>query len=243
MTGHYRHVLEMAFPAFVTDGAIMGMVYHKPFNNPGSKLPDIVVIDRNPCSVVRRGHTGHDNVAAGVIFIMELLYRAHPAGPDGAQRWMPTEIRDVEAQGKACAEEILSFRNFIRDIVYINSGQVLSPGTTLLRYVSLKVFSEKFQCALQRLHGSWRKSAKSAAGPEQFCMRFKDLQIIRFATTVFNGLENPCGPRQSFPAGRAPSTGFPGEKAFQVMNHSNRACMIVQRYHCSRAETAPGFLD
>jgi len=45
MTGHYRHVLKMTFSAFITDRAIVGMVDHQPFNNPSSKLPDIVVIN------------------------------------------------------------------------------------------------------------------------------------------------------------------------------------------------------
>lgn len=82
-------------------------------------------------------------MAVGVILITELLYRAHPAGPNGVQRGMPAEIGDVEAQGKACVKEILSFGNFIRDIIYVNFGQVLSPGTTLLRDMPFKVFSEK----------------------------------------------------------------------------------------------------
>jgi len=82
-------------------------------------------------------------MAAGVVLITELLYRTHPAGPDGAQRRMPTEIGNVEAEGKACAKEILSFGNFIRDIFDVNFGQVLSPGTTLLSDMPFKVFSEK----------------------------------------------------------------------------------------------------
>jgi hypothetical protein len=38
MASGYRHVLEQAMPAFVADGAIMGMVHHEPFDDVLAKI-------------------------------------------------------------------------------------------------------------------------------------------------------------------------------------------------------------
>ena len=82
MPCHQRHVLQVTFAALVTDRAVMRVVQHQQFDNACAEGPDLRVIDGYAEILCHRRHAGHDDLAAGVVFIPELLYSAEPAGAD-----------------------------------------------------------------------------------------------------------------------------------------------------------------
>ena len=98
VAGHYRHVLQVAMTAFLTDRAVVRVVGHQPFNDTGAKRLGLVVVDGNPGAISGRGHAGHDDTTAGVVFVGVLLDRALAAGADATERRVPAKIGDVEAE-------------------------------------------------------------------------------------------------------------------------------------------------
>ena len=84
--GHHRHVLQMAFAALVAHRAIVRMVQHQPFDHAGAKLR-APRGRRSRCGSVCGGrHARHDDLAALVVLVLELLDRALAARAHRAQR-------------------------------------------------------------------------------------------------------------------------------------------------------------
>ena len=73
MAVHHSHILQMAFAAFVTHRAIVRVIHHQPFRNAGAKLSRLGIINGNPNPVFGGSHARHDNLAALVFLILELL--------------------------------------------------------------------------------------------------------------------------------------------------------------------------
>ena len=76
MAVHDRHILQMAFAALVAHRAIVRMIHHQPFRHAGAKLSRLGIIDGNPDPVFGGSHARHDNLAALVFLVLELLDRA-----------------------------------------------------------------------------------------------------------------------------------------------------------------------
>ncbi len=154
MPCHDRHVLQMAFTAFIADRAVMGMVEHQPFYNASAKLYRLRVIYRYACAVCSRRHAGHDNATSFVILILELLDSALSAGPDRMHGRMPAEIRHIEAERKAGVKQVLPVFHFIWSVVNIYRCQSLSPRAHLPDDMPVKVRPEMPQCAFQGFHSA-----------------------------------------------------------------------------------------
>ena len=98
VAGHHRHVLQMAMPAFLAHRTVVRVVDHQPLDDAGAKSPGFLVDDGDPGVVAGRCHAGHHQPAPGVVLVAELLHRALAAGTHAAQRRMPAEVGNVEAE-------------------------------------------------------------------------------------------------------------------------------------------------
>src|SRR5277367_2979635 len=75
VTRHHRHVLQVAFTAFIAHGTIMGMIEHQALNHGGAKIGGLGILDRNACTFRRRRHAGHYELAGFVVLVSELFDR------------------------------------------------------------------------------------------------------------------------------------------------------------------------
>jgi hypothetical protein len=116
---HYRHVLQVAGSPFVAYCTIMRMISHQPFDDMFTKLYCFVVLYRDPLIVCHRFHTGHYQSAFLIILIFVNLYGTLATRAHRSQRRVPAEIWQVEAQGKASFQKILSWFYFVRFVVNI----------------------------------------------------------------------------------------------------------------------------
>jgi hypothetical protein len=110
---HHRHVLEMAFPAFIAHRAVMGVVDHQPFDHGGSELHGFGVDDGNTHPFANLCHAGHDDFTPGIVFILEPFYGAQSAGSHRPQSRMPAEMGHVKTKVKAGMEKVQVFSCFI----------------------------------------------------------------------------------------------------------------------------------
>jgi len=97
----------MAFAAFVADRAVVGMVHHQKFGDARAEGLCLGIVHRDAHAFGQRGHAGHDDPAARVLIVLELLHCALTAGAHGMHGRVPAEIGEVEAQGQAGLEEVL----------------------------------------------------------------------------------------------------------------------------------------
>src|SRR5690606_17711011 len=91
------HVLQVAFAAFLADGAVVRVVDHQPFDDAGAEVAGLGLVEADTRAVGGGGHAGHDDAAFGVVLVAVLLDGALPARADGAHRGVPAEVRQVEA--------------------------------------------------------------------------------------------------------------------------------------------------
>ena len=153
MPGHHRHVLQMAFAAFVAHRAVVGMIDHQPLDDAGPESLRLRIVDGNADAVVGRRHAGHDDLTARVLFVFELLDRALPAGAHRTQRRMPAKIGQIKAQRKTRLQKILTVLDLIGLACrYRSSPSALSPRTAFFADMPFEVFLES-------------TSARSAAVP------------------------------------------------------------------------------
>ena len=89
---------KMALAAFIAHRTIVGMVQHQAFNNGGPELGRLRILNRDAGAFGSRRHAGHHDLAVRVVFILELLDGALAAGAHRAQRGVPAEVRQIEAQ-------------------------------------------------------------------------------------------------------------------------------------------------
>ncbi len=149
MTGHDGHVLQMTVTALFTDRAVVRMVGHQPLDDAGAKGFRLLVIDRDIGVVLDRCHTGHDQHAALVVGILVLLDRALAAGAHAAQRRMPAEIGNVEAQRQAGVQQIVTAVDLVVLAVYMNGCHeaCLLPVTARRSPGTLIVISRVVPCS------------------------------------------------------------------------------------------------
>ncbi len=179
MPGHKGHILEMAFAPLIADRAIMGMVGHEPFDYTFSEGLYLGIIDRNPYALFHRSHTGHDNPAPCIFFILEFLYCALPACSHGMHGRMPAEIGHIESQREAGMEQIIVALYLVGFIIYVDSrhatsvvcvglrfiSRMISIGAPFFIDVSFKILLEQLQSAPQRFHCTRSKCAIRFAEP------------------------------------------------------------------------------
>ena len=124
-----RHVLEMTFTALIAYRTVMRMIFHEPFDDALAKFYGFGVVYRDSSAVSGRSHTGHDDLAASVIFIPEQFDGAQTTRADGMHCWMPAKVWEVESQRKARMEKIQALSDLVRFVIYVNCGQsVISMG-------------------------------------------------------------------------------------------------------------------
>jgi hypothetical protein len=120
VAGHDRHVLEVAFSAFIAYRAVVGVVQHEPLDHALSESLRFGVVHRYAHAFCHRRHAGHDDLAAHVLLVLELLHRALAASAYGVQSRVPAEVRQVEAQGEAGLEEVLAGLDLVGFIVDVD---------------------------------------------------------------------------------------------------------------------------
>jgi len=108
-------ILQLAFPPFVADRAVMGVVDHQPFEHLLAHRHCLGVGRRNDHPLLGREHAGH----------LQTLYRAgdhldcaDPAGAGLSQRRMPAEVGDRDIDCLCRFENSRPFRHLNRYVVY-----------------------------------------------------------------------------------------------------------------------------
>src|SRR5690606_4784944 len=135
VAGHHRHVLQVAMPPFLAYGTVMRVVDHQPFDDAGAERLGFFIVDRNPAVIRGGGHAGHDQPAAGIVFIAVLLDRALAAGAYAPQRRVPAEVGHIEAEGQAGLQQVVRPVDFVVFTIYMNSGHgctVFLPAVRVL---------------------------------------------------------------------------------------------------------------
>ncbi|MNQ42066.1 hypothetical protein D3C85_557620 [compost metagenome] len=122
VAGHHRHVLQVAVTAFLAHRAVVRVVGHQPFDDAFAKAPGFLVVDGDPGLVGGGRHAGHDDAPAGVVLVVVLLHRTLAAGADAAQRRVPAEVGNVEAEGQTGLQQVVCAIDFERLAVYVDSG-------------------------------------------------------------------------------------------------------------------------
>ncbi|MNC18246.1 hypothetical protein D3C75_661430 [compost metagenome] len=84
MTGHDRHILQVAVAAFFTNRAVVWVVGHQPFHNAFTEFFCFTVINRDERAVRGRCHTRHHQAATKIFCVLILLHRALAASTDAA---------------------------------------------------------------------------------------------------------------------------------------------------------------
>ena len=144
---HHGHVLEMALAPFVADRAIVRVALHQPFDDAGAKFHGLRMVNRNADALGHRRHASHHQPAARVLFVPELLDGALAARPDRAQRRMPAEIRQVQAQPQASREQALVRVDLVGLVVHHNRRHYCLHGQRFSLRCSSKS-SRKYLSAL-----------------------------------------------------------------------------------------------
>ena len=116
----------------------------------------------------------------------------------------------------------------------------LLPRTFLFPYVSLKVFPEILDRALDRFDSAGCQCTVRIAGSEQCAVALEILDIAGLAGAFFDGAQYFFEPRKAIAAGRAPAAGLSGKELGQIMHEPDRACFVVENDHRSGAQTAAG---
>lgn len=95
---------------------------------------------------------------------MKYLDRAEPASPHGIEHRMPAEMGNIEAEGEAGLEKVLSFVDFIRLVVNVNSDQRLPPRALFFMDMPFKISPEILERTLERLYSSRSQSTEGMTG-------------------------------------------------------------------------------
>ncbi len=111
VTGHHRHVLEVAFAALVADRAVVRVAEHHQLDHLGAEADRLLVLDVDPRALVRLGHAGHRDLALLVALAICPVEAngALAAGADGPQDGVPAEEREIEAQREGDVEHVPAF--------------------------------------------------------------------------------------------------------------------------------------
>jgi hypothetical protein len=126
VAAHFRHVLQMAFAAFLAHRAIVGMVGHQQFDDARAEIAGLGVLQRDAHPWDDGRHAGHDQTPALVFRVLVLDRRALAAGADRTQGGVPTEIRQIQPQGQTGFEQVLAGRRRVEATVDFDFSHVRS---------------------------------------------------------------------------------------------------------------------
>ncbi len=241
MPGHQRHILQMTFAALIAHGAIVRMIDHQPFNDTLSEFHRIRVIDRNPYAVRRRRHARHYDFAFGIVFILELLYRTHPARPHRMHRRMPAEIRNIKPQRQARMQQVLPRLHFVRFVFYINYRHLLSPRTSMFGNMLFKIFAKIFQCASQAGPSPPAQAHKMYVRGQEARYVLAEYQISLSLPCRLHCLQEFSQSMAILPGTVCTSRRIRGQKISQIIHHAHRTSLIVENDHCAGSEPAADF--
>jgi hypothetical protein len=121
MAGHDHHILQMTFPALITDRTIVRMIDHHQFRNGFPELNGVRIFYGNTRAVFRSSHAGHDNAPLCILFIPEFLDGTLPAGSHRMHGRMPAEIGKIEPELQTGLEQIQTGSDRVRLIFDKNS--------------------------------------------------------------------------------------------------------------------------
>ena len=119
VTGHHRHVLEVAFTALVTHRAIMRMIQHESLDNAGAEGDSLRISDGDTGAFGRGCHAGHDDLSVTIVLIPELLNSTLTARTHRTQRRMPAEVGQLETVREAPVKQILLRIHLARFVVHV----------------------------------------------------------------------------------------------------------------------------
>src|SRR5260370_13246694 len=113
-----------------------------------------------------------------------------------------------------------------------------SPGRTMFVDVSAEIPSKIFQRTLKGFDCPRRKGAERVAWSKKFRLENQRVQITSAPTALLHCKENLLRPRQPAPTRRTPAARFLRKELFEIPDHSDRARLVVQHNHGSRAQPA-----
>src|SRR5258706_11613927 len=113
-----------------------------------------------------------------------------------------------------------------------------SPGTTMFVDVSAEVSSKIFQRTLKGFDCPRRKGAERVARSKKFRLEHQRVQITSAPTALLHCKQNLLRPRQPAPTRGAPAARFLRKEVFEIPDHTDRARLVVQHNHGSRAQPA-----
>lgn len=122
VAGHQRHVLQVAFAAFLADRAVVRVIGHQQLDVVLAELPGQAGIQRNAQVIRDRREAGHHQAAARVFRILVLDHRALPAGADRPHRRMPAKIGQIQSQRQTGSEYIVAVLHVVQVAVDFDPG-------------------------------------------------------------------------------------------------------------------------
>lgn len=84
------------------------MVRHEPADDIFTEFHGLWIANGYSLSIIYCLHASHDELAFIIFRIRERLHGALPTRTYRTKRRMPTEVRQIEAQAKACLEKVSS---------------------------------------------------------------------------------------------------------------------------------------
>ena len=120
VTCHHGHVLQMAVAAFLAHRAIVRVVGHQPLDHRRAEFLRFSIINGDEGVVGGRRHARHHQTPALVVGVGVLLDRALAAGAHGAQRRMPAEIGNIEAERKTGTQQVVAAVYIVLLAIYMD---------------------------------------------------------------------------------------------------------------------------
>ena len=107
VAGHHGHVLQVALAALLADRAVVRVVLHEPLDDGLAEVLRVGRVDGEAHAVAHGGNAGHDEAAAGVLFVGVFDGGALAARPDRTHRRVPAKVGQVEVVREHGLEEVL----------------------------------------------------------------------------------------------------------------------------------------
>ncbi len=133
MAGHHRHILQVTVAALFAHRTVVRVVGHQPLHHAFAKLFRFAVVNGDKGAVGGRRHAGHDETAAGILGVLELLHRALAASPNASQRRMPAKIRNIKAQRETRLQQVVRSVHIIFFTVYMDCSHSEHASVRLVR--------------------------------------------------------------------------------------------------------------
>src|SRR4051812_47175785 len=98
----------------------MRMIQHEPLDNAPAEGDSLRISDRDPRTLSRRRHAGHDDLSVMIVLILKLFHGTLSAGANRSKRRMPAEVRQLETVRKASVKQVLIRVHVARFVVHVN---------------------------------------------------------------------------------------------------------------------------